>query len=504
MKRVLAIALLLCMMLPLCACPGSGPSNGGPGGETNKDLWPDQVGDKNYGGEEVVVSVMDNYEYELFGEEGSQDELDQLLNNRNQALKDRFNVELVSYPAQTTGVNDQTSHYTLVSSALGNNNADFDFIAMYAWQSGKLILGNGGMYLDWRNDVPYCRDSIKAGAEWWPAGVNNDSTVCGHQYVAVSDACITAIEMAWVMTFNQELVASKNIPAKFGVSTMYEAVDEGVWTLDMVYNILKDENTNGGEVGKKDKEDTFGMLLHGATGLDAFAFSLGYHYVENDGVNEPSLWTVNTGTVATLNTLRNFTDSMGCYVSLDSYEECTTFFAERHAIFASMTLEWLKFETMHNMEDKFGVLPYPKLNSSQKNYLTGSQDHYSVLSVPILTMGNRLEMTGAVVEAISAYNYKNVVDLYYEDLLYANSRDSESIRMINLIMDGRVYDLSTYHYADLQLTSTDGNAENFLGTFFRYVIQNKNTDIMQYWNGSSYLSGDLQELIVQYESLANY
>ena len=79
MKRVFALLLTLCMLLPLAACGGTGSTSGGTGGEGGDTIvWQDSVGVQDFGGEEVVVSVLDNYEYELFGEEDSKDVLDQM------------------------------------------------------------------------------------------------------------------------------------------------------------------------------------------------------------------------------------------------------------------------------------------------------------------------------------------------------------------------------------------------------------------------------------------
>ena len=70
MKRVLAIVLLICTVLPLCACPGqTGTGSNKNEGSGSEAVWQDNLGEMDFGGEEVVVSVMDLYEYELFGEE---------------------------------------------------------------------------------------------------------------------------------------------------------------------------------------------------------------------------------------------------------------------------------------------------------------------------------------------------------------------------------------------------------------------------------------------------
>jgi hypothetical protein len=273
------------MLLPLAACGGPGGTTGNNGGGTGGDaiVWQDAVGEQDFGGEEVVVSVLDNYEYELFGEEDSKDVLDQMLFKRNRALTERFNVNLTSLPTQSTGIVDQQSHYDAVQRTLLNGDDDFDVVAMFAYQSGKLI--TTGWYLDWRSEIDFCRDSLKNGADWWPKGINDDCTVCGHQYVAVSDVCITAIEMAWSIVFNKDLVGNNNIPKKIGAyDTMYQVVDAGAWTLDVMKNTLKDFYVPGAD-DTNDQDDLYGMMIQGSTGMDAFAFALGYHYVINDSTD---------------------------------------------------------------------------------------------------------------------------------------------------------------------------------------------------------------------------
>lgn len=510
MKRILAALLLLCMVIPLAACPAStGPSTGdggGGGGGTDDVRWIDSVGEYDFGGADVEVSVFAPFEYEMFGAEGSQDTLDQLLWKRNQALKDRFNVNLVSVPTASVGANDQTSHIEYVRDSLQRGQAEFDLVAMYAYVSGKLIMQDN--YLDWRNEVPYCGDSIKAAADWWPKETNINSTVCGHQYVAVSDLSITAIEMAWGIVFNKELVESNNIPQKLNAQTMYEIVDRGDWTLDNMYTLLNGIRFDGegGTVGVADDTDTYGILMQGYTDVDAFAFAFGYNYIENDGYYEPMLWTLSDNTIIALEKLRDLSEADGSYFETDD-DLRRQFFAGGQALFATFKLIDLKSDVFHEMEDPYGILPYPKLNKNQQKYMTGSEDHYSVFSIPYFCVGpddpEGLERVGAVVEALSAYNNANVNDLYYEAIVtHRNTRDEDSIRMIDKIMEGRVYDLTTYHYDELVVDDVNNGS---LGLFFRHVVTiDRNTDITAYYDKGkvSRLPRELANLIAEYKRIA--
>jgi hypothetical protein len=176
------------------------------------------------------------------------------------------------------------------------------------------------------------------------------------------------------------------------------------------------------------------------------------------------------------------------------------FFAQQdRTLFMLNTLGSLKYEDIHNMEQDFGVLPYPKYKREQPRYLTGSLDNYSALAVPytLLWDEERLRMTGALLEALSAENCKTVKKPYYDEIVtHHNVTDGDSAEMIDLIMAGRVYDLSMYHYSDLTL---DGVA---FTTFFRHLVRNKDQDIIQFWESNAgALDIQMGDLLARYESI---
>jgi hypothetical protein len=91
------------------------------------------------------------------------------------------------------------------------------------------------------------------------------------------------------------------------------------------------------------------------------------------------------------------------------------------------------------LEDEFGILPYPKWDEGQENYITMSDGHHEAMAVP-KTAGN-LEAIGVVTEALCAESYKILVPAYYDVALKVKStRDEQSIAMMDLIVNARVFD----------------------------------------------------------------
>ena len=513
MKRVLSLCLLLAMLFGtvsiLSACQGpAGPT--GPGGGVDVDFLDhlDEYGDSMdfSGQEEFVISYFDLYDYEVYGDEKSNEKLDTLIYNRNKLMEKRFGLEISQQgKIQSTGPNDLASHYEYVQIGLNSGDVSFDAIAMYAYSAGKLILGNGGNFLDWRSEIPYAKDSIAKGEEWWPADINRDSTVMGKQFVAVSDFCITAIDMTYAVIFNKDLAKNNNVantydPATYTIqSTLYDMVRNNDWTLESMKTIVKGfykDNPAGAKPNEVDSGDRFGLVApNSSPDIDAWAYAFGYNYIINDGVSMPTVWEWDGTQFDAITSLRELYASTGTWSSMvgvtnDDYNARSEFFAQTdHVLFELNTLESLKWDVIHNMEQDFGVLPYPKYDKNQAKYQSGSLDHYSVLAVPYTAAWSpeRLRMTGALIEALSAENCNSVKDPYYDEIVtHHNVTDGDSVEMINLIMDGRVYDLGIYHHNELMLAGSqyqDADIAAFV-LLFRYLINYSGQDITQYWQSS--------------------
>ena len=510
MKKWLALLLACCLLVPfLTACPGGETPGTGGGGDDTEGEYLDSLGEFDFGGEEFTVSCFSLFEYEIYAEEGSGEVLDDAIYKRNRKLENRFHVKIVPDVTVATGVNDLESHYAYVQRCMNSSEGPFDAIAMYAYQSGKLIMT--GQYYDWRSEIPYCSDSIKAGAEWWPEAINLDSTVNGYQFVAISDLCITSMEMCYTVLFNKNIAEENNVAQGVGVpgtyQTLYEIVDAGAWTYDVMYGIVKDfwqDSATGGTQNQRDEEDVYGLVVGGGTDADAWAFAFNYKYLANDGVMTPDLWSWNVGIVNAISDLRALYTATGTYKNWgDDYTQRTTFFANDHALFNLTTLLELKTDIIHTMESLYGVLPYPKRDANQTAYHTGTLDHYTVLSVPTFVMGEDLERTGVMIEALSAETTNSVVEPYYNLIVtHKNTTDAESVRMIELIMAGRLYDLTTYHYDDIKFASAATDNSSY-GLFFRYLISTAPAaDIASFWEANrSSLQAQLDDLIAEYETI---
>ncbi|MBQ8173903.1 MAG: hypothetical protein IJ009_00710 [Clostridia bacterium] len=516
MKKVLAILLLLCTVFVLCACPGDGPG-GGPGDlpENEPDPIDSIPNDINFQGDTLNVSIRNDYVYEIYADSTSQEGIDPEIYKRNAYTERRFNFKLRAKESLCKGELDGETHLNDVRLALQKNSFNFDVIFMWAYQSGKLIKGMN--YLDWRlqNEdgsyvIPYAGASLVNEEAWWPAAVNRASTVMGHQYIAVSDMSISSMEAAYSIVFNQNMVLRERIAEGLGYNNMYEIVTSGNWTLDVLYGITKDryeDSLYNGVYGTRDLADTYGFMYQDATGIDSFINALGFQCVVNDGESMPQLWTMTQTLVSAAEDVVDLCNSLGA-VGNPGTEQDYKFFAERHAYFATMKLAALRTATMHGMEDDYGILPYPKLSTDQKEYITGSDDHCSVLSIPLMIDPSRYEIIGVTMDALAARTNQMVKTDFYDTMLKTNStRNLQDEEMIDLIIRTRAYDFMTYHHGDLFVDRSVGS-NGHLHAFFRYLALNPDTSVNDYWDrGKDLLSsgdtveGSLANLIYQYVNM---
>ena len=516
MKRIWALLLLLCMAFSLFACSGGG----GGGGDVDLSAEPDPIdaipeGQHNFRGDTLYVSIRNDYVYEIYADATSQEGIDPEIYKRNQYTEKRFNFKLRAKESLCKGELDGETHLQDVKLALQKQAFNFDVIFMWAYQSGKLIKGMN--YLDWRlqNEdgsylIPYAGESLVNEADWWPSEVNRASTVMGHQYIAVSDMSISSMESAYSIVFNQNMVLNARIPEQLGYRDMYDIVDQGHWTLDVLYGITKDvyvDNVNTGVYGTRDEADTYGFMFQDATGIDSFINSLGFQCVVNDGESMPRLWTMTQTLVTAAEDVRALCSSAGAVGNAGTQQDYK-FFAERHAYFATMKLAALRTATMHAMEDDYGILPYPKLNRDQKNYITGSEDHCSVLSIPLMIDPSRYEIIGVSMEALAARTNQTIKEKFYDTMLKTNStRNLQDEKMIDLIVSTRAYDFMTYHHGDLFIDRSVGS-NGHLHAFFRYLALHPDLSVNDYWDrGKDLLSagesveGSLANLIYQYVNM---
>lgn len=458
------LCILLAMLLAFSSCGGAAEAgNDTTAGdttpvetETETELT-DSVPELDFGGATFTISNTEQYAYEMDVEEQTGEITSDAVYNRNQMMEERFNVTIVSH---STANPSHTEHPNFIRTSVLANDHAFDLAGVFVYTAGTLVLEN--LFMNWAN-VPY----VDMSMPWWASNINNAFTVDGKLYTAVSDLCVTSMQLTYAYLFNQKIATDNDI------ENLFDVVDEGRWTLDYVYDLTEGmyQDTNGD--GIADDGDVYGLLTDMNTSLNCYMATSEQPTLSNtaDGL------TVRLGDERAhavfdkLNKLIN--ESQGTfriYHGRDGrvYDDKYPIFTSNHALLMPVRLVAL-FNELRNMEVDFGILPFPKYDEEQKNYYSFSLDNYSVLGVP--SNAENAEMVGALVEAMSAESKKSVMPAYYDKALQGKyTRDERSAQMLEVIMDGRTFDMSILYSAALGdlpyfVSNTLVNQENYASSY---------------------------------------
>ncbi len=444
--RILSLLFAALLLLSACAGWGNTPSDTAgtqPPGETDaapnavsgtEDAAPyhDSVPALDFKGDALIFCVRDMVADEMVVEEASGEITNNAVYNRNSMMEKRFNVTIGRTVAVDTGSGEILD---FIRQSLYAMDDSFNAAAAYCSGAGDLILEN--WFVEWQN-VPY----VDLDNPWWAVNINDVFTVNGRLYSAVSDLCVTSMQYAYAYLFNQKLAAD------FGVENLYDVVDEGRWTLDYEYALAKDiyADTNGN--GQKDDEDIYGLLTDLNTSLICYL----------PACEQPFLRLTDDGLEIQVNTER----MLSIYDKLDKlfhgtngvftiyhgrdgyvYDDKYKLFKNDIALLMPVRLYAL-YDELSDMTSDYGIIPYPKYDETQEQYRGSCLDGYSTLCVPRSVRD--LDMVGALIEALSCESKNSVMPAFYDSALqHRYSRDSRSAKMLDVIMDGRYYDLASLY-----------------------------------------------------------
>lgn len=110
-------------------------------------------------------------------------------------------------------------------------------------------------------------------------------------------------------------------------------------------------------------------------------------------------------------------------------------FANDKMLFLAYFLSSVEDETFRSMESDYGILPFFKLDESQKEYRSDlNPSGTNWVTVP--TTCREVEKTTATIEALSYYSYYDVTPIYYDQALKTKyTRDQQSGMVLDMVRD---------------------------------------------------------------------
>lgn len=287
-------------------------------------------------------------------------------------------------------------------------------------------------------------EGIDLSRDWWLNDIYDQLSIGGNLYFLSGKICSTYYNDTTCILFN------KDVAKDYNIEEPYEIVKSGEWTFDKM-NELAQSIPSGGDV--------YRYMIRWSGGL-SFFFSGGYSLTEknandvpeipkalpNDAVDYISkLGDVFGDTTTTYNYLKPGDFSAANWTEMTTIEEM---FPGNRVLF------WIDHTSsvpdMREYDVEFGILPLPKKDASQKDYISYT-DSGTVSGFYVPALVRDAEMIGYVVEAMAALSEEYLEPAYYERSLRTRGTfDIESRDMLDILYKTKKLDIADiYKFGDV-------------------------------------------------------
>ena len=455
MKKYLCL-LLAGLMLLACMVSCVNPDTGedetlGTVEEQTDDVAADALSrlSVDWGEEEFVILGREDYAPEELEVETRTEVLEDAVYQRNLAFEELCKLDLNVVYMETASMNGAAKRD--VQTGAG----EYDLLLNHMVNTANLA--SEGTLISFT-----ALEGIDLTAPWWDEGTASfmisDKVYFMNGSINYSDENTT-----YVMLFNKQTAEDEGIDP-------YTMVYNNEWTLDNFQTKIKEVSYDLTGDGKYDENDVYGFVSTWETG-NTFFFGADLRYIVCEEGEDPYLALDSSGMTKATDLLDKILNiyyvNNSTYMSPPGKEnlgmEC---FKTGRGLFYGEVVQYIVY-LGKEMEADFGVLPVPKYNEQQEDYITWTNGICSTSSVT--KAAQNLERLGPTLEILAILSYQRVTPAFYDTVLQRKSvRDEESQGMLDIIFKTRTYDLSMYYNLGLEplfKACVNDNKTNFSSTY---------------------------------------
>ena len=340
--------------------------------------------------------------------------------DRKIKIEEKYNCAITHIPGSYEPSDDVSK---LQRSVKAGDHA-YDVAMMRGINFTTLLTGN---YLLELGELEY----IEFDNPWWNKNCSEALRIGGKRYGINGNISIREISFAALICFNKSIIQDH------GLESPYDLVKSGGWTLDKFTEMAKQTARDLNGNGVMDDEDLWG-LTYDRDRVWNLINSCGVKLIEIDSDGYPQI-IIDEG--ENLYKIQNILTALFDESYSANGRRISVPFQTGRSLFR---LGWaVDVVALREHDVDFGVIPLPKYNDVQAEYLPNVYG----LGVPIVCVPSTvtdMDNTGLFMEAFSYEGYKSVIPVFYENILKTKSaRDSESEAMIDYIFGNLHYDTGT-------------------------------------------------------------
>ncbi|MCL2517321.1 MAG: extracellular solute-binding protein [Oscillospiraceae bacterium] len=453
------IIIVLFLLIFIVAC-GSNKTNIETGDNIREETESDNFvkdnipRDLNFGGKKVSILYWEDVSRpEFFVGEIVGEIVNDAIYNRNLIVENRLGVELTFTGTPGNNAN-QANFVNYASQSVMSGSGEFDIFAAYSMVGATLAVNKLTQSL-----LDY--EIIDFKMPWWPDSLINVAQIKDKLYFASGDISTNLINMMYCIFFN------KNMLEDFKLESPYDYVLNGKWTIDKliemsagVYGDLNGDNVKG-------EEDRFGYISQSVS-FDNFYIASGLKLIERDEEGFPVFSAdfrsekVKTILDKICAWFYNTNDALAVHIQYPNYLQV---FPTGRALFF-MNYASTAETSLKNVDFLYGVLPVPKYDEVQEEYITMNAFPYTLYSIS--RDSRNAEAAAAVLECLASENYRSVTPALFEIAMKVKYSDENiDAQMFDIIKSGISFDLGRIFTASFN---------NLTWSMFRQSIVDNNTN----------------------------
>ena len=432
-KLCLTLVLLLALMqiaAMLAACSGGGDAAAvtataadttSAGTEAPKEFL---LPDEDFDGKEAVFYLRmtpDDWSADDVVSEGQDgSSINDAVYLRNVAIEDKYNLKITGYKP------DSLNHsvYNPVSNSILAGESTYDVVTSSHYDAAKFMIG--GMLLDLKT-----LEYIDLDREWWNPVLNKTISMANRQYYATGD--ISRVDNLGVRCF----FFNKDLAANLGIDSPYEAANDGSWTFAKLFELATAGTADINGDGVLDKEDRFGITAQSSLGI-VLAYSGGVSVTGKDAEDMPCIVINTERSIEVMNSVIEYLSGNKDIHYSDNWINTQNRFTAGQTLFQAEVL--LLIEALRGSEVNIGIIPAPKYNEAQENYIHYLDAHcLNLYSVPVTVSAP--DFSAFALEAMAQKSVTTLTPAFYDICLNGKYvRDEESSEMLDIIFASYIMD----------------------------------------------------------------
>ena len=458
--RVIAVLIMMATMLAIfasCAQTGdstetTNPNNGNAtiapsGDESTSDPTVDKDGYKldnlpelNFK-EEITILAWSDVEHEEFNiayEELSGDIVEQSLYDRNSKVEQRLGVTLVFNRDVAGDAGEIAGWNAYINARVSVDAKEFDIVAGYSLSQAQATVN--GYFFNLLDEECIYQDFSQP---WWSELLLEQATFGDALYFASGDISRNALEMMYVCYANTDLLD------EYGIENPQLLVEPGDWTyakfFELCQGVYKDDGDNLKNC-TNDTGDVFGYITSGIH-VDPWFYGTGATICERnaDGEIIASASFTSERVANTVDMLTTFLNGQYGMYTFDSAGKTAVYhqnaFGQGRSLFM-MDRARVSHKVLASKygDTKFVVLPCPKYDKDQENYITVMGNPFTLYAISADI--ENPAMASAFIECFASEGYRKVTPAVFELTLKTRYVDDPvSGQMYDIIRANITYDI---------------------------------------------------------------